>query len=114
MSSAYSSQSRTRPLGVTILCFVAGFGALRSLVTSLGILGSPTLFSLLGLVGVALAIGKLTILYGLWTLRAWGQRWAVAIYTVSALLNLGTFGLLGLLFDGAIVLYLVSKADHFR
>lgn len=114
MPSTYSTRSRGRPLGVTILCIVAGLGALRTVALSLGILSSPTLFGLLGLVPLVLAVGKLLVLLGLWTLRAWGLKWAVAIYTISALRNLLGVNSFGLIIDVVIVVYLLIVADHFR
>lgn len=114
MSSTYGRRSPDRPLGITILCVVAGLGALKSIVASLGMLGTPSPFAVFGLVGLALAVGKLVILYGLWNMAAWGYRWALAIYAVGALLSLVQFDVLGLLIDVLVVVYLTSKADRFR
>lgn len=114
MSSTYSRRPRDRPLGVTILCVVAGLGALASLLGSLGMLGSASPFALVGLFGLALAAGKLAVVYGLWTLQEWGYKWALAIYALGALLSLVQFDIVGLLIDVLVVVYLTTKADHFR
>ena len=112
--SATHSRSRDRPLGVTILCLVAGLGAALSLLGSLGRLATPSPLAIVGLVGLAVAAGKLLIIYGLWNMERWGYRWALALYALGALLSLVRFDLLGLAVDVLVVVYLTSKADHFR
>jgi uncharacterized membrane protein (DUF2068 family) len=114
MSSTYDSRSRSRPLGITVLCLLGFAGVFFSLFGALGKMGSASPFALLGLFGLALAVGKGIVLYGLWTLQQWGFKWALVFYGLSALFNLVSFSLLALVIDLLVVAYLLSKADHFR
>lgn len=112
MSSTYSR--RSRPLGVTILCLVGFLGAFFSLFKLLGMLGGGGAFGILALPLLALLVGKVLVLYGLWTLKQWGYTGALILYSLSALLNLVSLSPLALLVDVLIVVYLLSKANHFR
>lgn len=114
MSSTYGSRSRGRPLGITILCVVGFVGAFFSFFRLLGVMAGGGPFAVIGLVGLALVVGKMAVLYGLWTLQSWGYKWALGLYGLSAVLDLVTFSLLALIIDVLIVVYLASKADHFR
>lgn len=114
MPSTYDSRSRSRPLGITVLCILGFVGVFFSLFRMLGVMGSASPFAVLGLFGLALAVGKGVVLYGLWTLQQWGYKWALVFYGLSALFDLVSFSLLALLIDLLVVAYLMSKADHFR
>ena len=61
-----------------------------------------------------LVVGKGVVLYGLWTLQYWGYKWALIFYGLSALLDLVSLSIFALIIDVIIVVYLLSKADHFR
>ncbi|WP_158059058.1 hypothetical protein [Halorussus halophilus] len=112
MSSTYGR--RSRPLGVTIICLVGFLSAFFSLFKLLGVMGTGGPAAVFGLVGLVLLVGKVIVLFGLWTLQKWGYTWSVLLYSLSALLNLVTFSVFGLVIDVLLVVYLMSKADHFR
>ena len=114
MPSTYGRRSRSRPLGVTILCLLGALGAVPSLFRLLGMLGGGGVFGLLAFPSLVLVVGKIVVLFGLWTMREWGYRWAVALYSLSALWQLVTGGLGGVLVNVLVVLYLLLVADHFR
>ena len=114
MSSTYGSRSRGRPLGITVLCLLGFVGTFFSFFGMLGAMGGGGPFAVLGLFGLALVVAKGVVLYGLWTLQYWGYKWAVILYGLSALLDLVSLNLLALIIDVLIVVYLMSKADHFR
>lgn len=114
MPSTYDGRSRSRPLGITILCVLGFIGTFFSSIGMLGVLGRGGPFAIVGLVGLALVAGKAVVLFGLWTLEEWGYRWAIRLYALAAVLDLITLSFLSLLFDALIVAYIASKADHFR
>ena len=114
MPSTYGRRSRSRPLGVTVLCLLGALGAVPSLLKLLGLLGGGGVFGLLALPSLVIVVGKLLVLFGLWTMREWGYRWAVALYSLSALWQLVTGSLGGVLLNAFVVLYLLLVADHFR
>ena len=114
MPSNYGSRSRNRPLGVTILCVLGSIGVVFSVIGSLGLMGRPGPGPILGLLALVLTVGQAVVLVGLWNLQQWGYKWSLVFYGLSAVLSLVTFEPLSLLFDVIIVVYLLSKADHFR
>jgi hypothetical protein len=114
MPSTYSSRSRGRPLGITILCILGFIGAFFSFFGMFGVMGRGGPFAIIGLVGLALVAGKAAVLYGLWTLQYWGYKWALRLYALSAVLDLVTLSLFALVIDVLIVAYIASKVDHFR
>ncbi|NHN61267.1 MULTISPECIES: hypothetical protein [Halorussus] len=114
MPSTYGSRSRNRPLGVTVLCLLGFVGSFFALFRTLGLAGSGGPFAVVGSLLFALVVAKIVVLWGLWNLQYWGYKWAVRLYGLSALVDLVTISPLALVLDGLIVLYLLSKADHFR
>lgn len=114
MPSTYDSRSRSRPLGITVLCVLGFVGVFFSFFSMLGVMGSGGPFAVLGLFGLVLVVGKGVVLYGLWTLQQWGYKWALVFYGLSAILDLLSLSILSLIIDVLIVLYLMSTADHFR
>jgi hypothetical protein len=114
MSSTHRSRSRSRPLGITILCLLGFIGAFLSFFSLLGMIGGGGPFAIVGLVSLTIVVGKAVVLYGLWTLQHWGYKWALRLYALSAVLDLLTLSLLALIIDLLIVAYIASKADYFR
>ncbi|UPV76355.1 hypothetical protein M0R89_19530 (plasmid) [Halorussus limi] len=114
MPSNYDRRSRGRPLGITILCLLGFLGVFASFFGMLGVIGRGGPFAVLGLVGLALVVGRGIVLVGLWTLQRWGYKWAIRLYVLSAILDLVTFSIVSLIIDVLIVAYIASKADHFR
>jgi len=114
MPSAHSSRSRSRPLGITVLCVIGFVGTFLSFFGTLGMIGGGGPFAIFGLVGLALVVGKAVVLYGLWTLQRWGYTWAVALYGLSAVVDLVTLSPLSLVIDVLVVAYLLSVADRFE
>lgn len=114
MPSTYSNRSRSRPLGITILCVLGFVGAFFSFFGMLGVMGGGGPFAAIGLVGLLLVVAKAVVLYGLWTLQYWGYKWALVSYGLSALLDLASLSIVALILDVIIVFYLMSKEDHFR
>ncbi len=114
MPSTYGSRSRSRPLGVSILCVLGFIGVFFSFLGMLGVMGGGGPLAIVGLVGLVLTVGKAAVLYGLWTLQQWGYKWALVLYGISALLNLVSLSIFAMIIDVFIVAYLLSKADHFR
>lgn len=114
MPSNYGSRSQNRPLGITVLCILGFVGAALSAIQSLGLMARPGPGPMLGLLALALTAGQVVVLVGLLNLRRWAYKLALLFYGLSAVLDLLTFSPLSLLFDVLIVVYLMSKADHFR
>ena len=74
MPSNYDSRSRGRPLGITILCLLGFIGVFFSSLGMLGVVGRGGPFAVVGLVGLALVVGKGVVLFGLWSLQEWGYK----------------------------------------
>ena len=114
MPSTYDTRSRSRPLGITVLCAVGVLKALVAVVEILGILGTGNPLALVSLFFLALVGFKLLVLWGLWTLQGWAHTWAVWLYSLSALANVLTLNVAGLVIDVLIVVYLKATMKHFR
>ncbi|WP_135854328.1 hypothetical protein [Halorussus salinus] len=114
MPSNYDSRSRGRPLGITILCLLGFLGVFFSFFGMLGVVGRGGPYTVVGLVGLALVVGKGVVLVGLWSLQEWGYKWGIRLYALAAVLDLVTLSILSLIIDVLIVAYIASKADHFR
>ena len=115
MPSPYGNRSRKqRPLGITILCILGVVGVVLGFVGSLGLMARGGPGPVLGLITLAVAVGQAVVIYGLWTLQRWGYKWALVLYGLSALLDLVTVSIFGLVIDVVIIAYLMSKADHFE
>lgn len=114
MPSNYDSRSRGRPLGITILCLLGFLGVFFSFFEILGVAGRGGPFAVVGLVGLALVVGKGVVLVGLWSLQEWGYKWGIRLYALAAVLDLVTLSILSLIIDVLIIAYIASKADHFR
>ncbi|WP_459193506.1 hypothetical protein [Halosimplex sp. J119] len=108
--STRSAVSRTRPLGVTIICILAGLGALLGLLGSVVILGANPL---LGLFTFVVSVGQLVAVVGLWNLHTWGWSLGVALYGLSGLIDLVTVDPFGAVISAIIVLYLFTKRPLF-
>lgn len=116
-SRGYSStgpRGGSPPLGIAIICVLGGLGAIRGLLAALSVLGTGGPFVVVGLVLAGLALGKLAILYGLWTLQRWAWTWALVLYGASALVSLARFDLLGAALSVLVVGYVASKERHSR
>jgi hypothetical protein len=91
---------RMRPLGITIIAFLVGVGALFSLCggfIGFGVspfeifrhgFGAAGGLAIASLIGIVLALGSLFIAWGLWTLQRWAY-WAMILVQVLRLLNIG-------------------------
>ena len=98
-----SGLSGSRPLGITIvavLALIAGVLGLLASWTIFGLGGSLAAFS--GVVTLAIALVELVMAYGLWMLRAWSWRLAVAMALINPLWEIARF-----LFRGADPLNLI-------
>lgn len=116
-SRGYSSagpRGRSTPLGIAIICILGGISAIRGLLAALSVLGIGGPFLVVGLVLAGLSLGKLAILYGLWTLQRWAWTWALVFYGASALVSLARFDLLGAALSVLVVGYVASKERHYR
>ncbi|QPV64875.1 hypothetical protein I7X12_09825 [Halosimplex litoreum] len=109
--STRRSVARARPLGVTIICVLGGFGALFGLLGSLVVLGTNPL---LGVVVMALSAGQLAAMVGLWGLHTWGWYLAVAFYGIGGLLDIVTVSPIGFAISAIVVLYLFAKRPLFH
>jgi hypothetical protein len=102
-----------RPLGITLLCVLNGFGE------GLALLGSFAIRGPLGLLIAVTAIIGFVAVYGLWTLKAWGWALIGLLYAVGIILELirliagaGTSWSLPTVIAGSsILLYLYRKRD---
>lgn len=113
MPSNYGSHSRSRPLGITALCLSGLVAVVFDLFGGIGLLGLPGFGPFLGVLSLAVTIGQVIVLVGLWNLRGWAQRWALILYAISVILDTVVFNFFGLLLNIIILAYLVSKANHF-
>jgi len=109
--STRRSVSRARPLGVSIICVLGGLGALLGILGGVVVLGTNPL---LGMFTLVVSAGQLVAVVGLWGLHTWGWTLAVALYGISALLDLITVDPLGVVISTLIVLYLFTKRSLFH
>lgn len=90
------TQSRTRPIGITILAVVALLGGLLNILVGtdlLGLSGATTASDgdLAVPVGILMLLSAALLIvdaYGLWALKAWGWTLAVVLMVLAFLLNL--------------------------
>jgi len=77
-----SAQEQTSlPLGIKIFCVLLGLGAVAEILGGLFILGPG------GLLFVGLGVVGLLIVYGLWTVKEWGWKQAMAWFGLGLLVN---------------------------
>lgn len=112
-ASSKTSSADTAPLGIKIICVVFGLVSVFGLFPSLGILFHGRVFAPIGILLLAYFIGLLVVLYGLWTLQSWAWPWALVFLGTDALIKLVTVNVLGLLISFIVLVYIVSKEDHY-
>lgn len=102
-----------RPAGIVAIC------AVNALAGVLGLLGSTTVRSALGIVVAAGALLTLLSVYGLWTFEAWGWLLVGILYGMNVLYYVyeaatgNLAGLLGVAIAGLVLLYLYRLRDFY-
>lgn len=109
--ATYSSSKPSTPLGIKIICVLGALGGVVGLFMSLVAMGASPL---LGLFGLVISAAQLVVVHGLWNLRSWAFTVAIIVYGLSAVMDLLTANVLGLLISLIVVVYLVSKSHLFR
>ncbi|WP_166035682.1 hypothetical protein [Halorussus pelagicus] len=104
----------SRPSGVTAICLVEFFGLFVSYTRLLELLESGGFVGILALLGVGFLAAELVVLVCLWNLRFWGYKWGLWVFLLSGLIDIVALAPLALLFDIAIVFYLLSNVEHFE
>lgn len=102
------------PLGIKLYCLLAGLGSIYWIVVSLSLIGAGGSATIAGGILLAIALGYVVVLKGLWTLRPWAWTWAVVLFVLSAIGSLFRVDVLGLAISLLLLVYLVSKAGYYR
>lgn len=111
VSTPSSDESALPPPGILLLCFLGLIFNLLGLIFVLGILSEGGLFTVLGVVLLALNVATLLVLYGLFKLKSWAWSGALLIYGSAAVLQLFQFNLLGVVTALFITYYVYSKKN---
>ncbi|UTF53345.1 hypothetical protein [Natronosalvus rutilus] len=111
-NASYASGS-SRPLGISIICVLGGLGFLFAWIPILQLLAYGGVGTLLAFVFTVVNVGMLAVLVGLWNMEGWALTWALVLYGLSALLDLVTLNVIGLLISLVILAYLLSVSDQF-
>ncbi|MFC7215207.1 hypothetical protein ACFQO4_14110 [Saliphagus sp. GCM10025334] len=111
-TTSYTS-GQSRPLGVSIICVLGGLGFLFAWIPILQLLAYGGVGTFLAFVFTVVNVGMLAVIVGLWNMQGWALTWALVLYGLSALLDLVTLNLVGLLISLVILAYLLSVSDQF-
>ncbi|USZ73147.1 hypothetical protein [Natronosalvus halobius] len=111
-NASYAS-GPSRPLGVSIICILGALGFLLAWIPILQLLAYGGFGAFIALVFTVINLGMLAVIVGLWNMEGWALTWALVLYGLSALLDLVTLNLVGLLISLVILAYLLSVSDQF-
>lgn len=106
------SGDRSRPLGITILCLVAGAIPVATILfVPLVFVESPPL----ALGASVFSIAQLVLVYGLWSLHSWAWAWGLIALASNAVLSLLTTDtLLAATISSLLLVYLWSVRPQYR
>lgn len=108
-----SSGKDSAPLGIYIIAILGGFVCLLGFLPILAIMAQGGGAFLLGVILFGLNAAQLYVLVGLVNLQPWAWTWALILYGLTALMDLVTVDILGLLITLVILGYLFSKAEYY-
>ena len=104
-----TGDSDTAPLGIKILCALTGLAALFGVLTSFGIVATPSAGAALGFMFFGFFVATLVVVYGLWILEPWGWTWGMVLLVVDLGADLLAQSLFGIVLSGFFIVYLWSK-----
>jgi hypothetical protein len=104
------------PLGIQIICVLRGLVDVLLLFAGVALFGAEAAGPVLGTLFVGVAVLDLYLVYGLWTVRYWGWKWALVLGVLTLPLNLayGASGVLSMIVSALVLLYIYSKGDLYR
>ncbi len=111
----YPSQTRERPLGVTILAILEAIGGLLSLVGGIWLFNAAKMFPLLiffvpfAIFSIIIGIIALIVAWGLWSGKGWA--WTIALILsvigiVLGIVSIASGGIIAIIINGIILYYL--------
>ena len=109
-------EAESAPPGILFVCAVAGLFGVFSLLVGLSIF---RIAPLLGVVAIALGLGQLAVVYGLWALRSWAWGTSLILFGLGVLVDLyrtvtdSRFHLVGVVVGVALLAYIYSKHEHY-
>ncbi len=124
-----AAKPAARPLGITIICALNWLISLVGIVGGLGLFAAGTILGLLPIpfVGLIGAFGSLfgivlllvslvsaVVTYWLWNMQQRGYQWVIVFTGISALLNIVSFNIVGLIISGLIIWYLWKNKTMFK
>jgi hypothetical protein len=118
--SAYGRKPQSAPLGIKIICVLAALGAIGSLLRGFGALFSSPLGFVVGAIVIVLALAKLSVVWGLWTLQSWAWTLTVVVYGLSLLMDVLRLltghlaAIFGIVIGGLLLAYVYSKRDYYK
>jgi hypothetical protein len=116
----YGRNSRAVPLGIKIICVI---GALRAVFGLFGgftaFFSSPLGFVVGGIV-VVLALAKLVVVWGLWTLQSWAWTLTMVVWGFGFLMDVlrlftgNLAAIFGIVIGGLLLAYVYSKREYYK
>lgn len=101
-------RSGSTPLGIKIVSVLMGLGALLGLLLGFVGLGAHPL---LGVLLFTLSGGQLYVAVGLWNMRKWAYKWALALQGLGLLLDLVQWRPIAAVLSVVILAYLLDQWD---
>jgi hypothetical protein len=118
--SAAHARTTTAPLGIKIICVLAVIGSVLGIFGGLAAMSYGGIASVLGTVSVVVSLLYLPIVVGLWNLSAWAWTAYLVLGGIGLVMEVFTLllgdvsAILGILIQGAILLYVYSKRSLYR